>query len=74
VKYRLKAPNANHLDFDSYQDLLAALRPFRNNLDGLVLEEIDSEGNVQATLNNTELRQVIAELDAIVLPNVLSVE
>lgn len=70
--FRLRLSRGKHFDFNDYQVMLAALHQNRDLLDGITVDEIDEKGNVQATLSNEEVRQIVAELDAIVLPTLQS--
>ena len=61
-------PNRGFVDFESYQELLVALRGNREHLGNLKVQELNENGSVRATLNNDEVRQIVLEMDGIVLP------
>jgi len=65
---RLVIPNKGQVEFEDYQEAIFALRPYRNNLDGIYLQELNDDGSLHAQLDNAELRKIILEMDALSLP------
>jgi hypothetical protein len=65
--FRLVIPNKGQVEFDDYQQAIFALRPFRNNLDGIYLQELEEDGSLHAQLDNVELRKIVLEMDALSL-------